>query len=103
MSSKHQQQPLPLTETLRDLALLRASDISLSPLVSPNPPTDGAAPRQSGTLEGTPDANSSVERSYQFVIEARKAIRIHNSEETQAARVDELRAKLEDVTQGLGS
>ena len=88
--------PLPLSETLRDLALLRASDVDLAaclPLDGPTSPADGA---------GYP-IDQSVARSYEFVKEARAAIKLLNRGEvdTQGGRVEDLRSRLEDVLKGL--
>ena len=97
MSSKTKPNPLPLENTLRDLALLRASDIDLSSVL---------APSASPAIEGTPDhgdIEASIDRSYQFVGEARNAIRIQSKcdIEKQGERIEGLRNKLEDVVDGL--
>ncbi|KII92239.1 hypothetical protein PLICRDRAFT_465922 [Plicaturopsis crispa FD-325 SS-3] len=83
-----QQKPFPLGDTLRDLALLRASDIDLSSLVP---------------AKTTPPTDASVERSYEFVKEARAAIRImdRGDVDAQGARVESVREKLEDVVKGI--
>ncbi|KAJ3553567.1 hypothetical protein NM688_g3539 [Phlebia brevispora] len=67
--------PLPLDETLRDLALLRACDIDLSSLLPGNTPD--AANTSSG------DASASVDRSYEFVKQARAALKILNRGEVR--------------------
>ena len=88
--------PLPLKETLRDLALLRSCDVDLSALI----PTSAS--------EATPanersEADATVERSYEFVKEARAALKILNREEVvkQGGRVEDIRSTLDDVAQGL--
>ncbi|EIN11951.1 hypothetical protein PUNSTDRAFT_83821 [Punctularia strigosozonata HHB-11173 SS5] len=85
--------PLPITDTLRDLAVLRASDIDLSSLLPPRPESNGTA------------VDKSVLESYQFVKEARAALRILNrgDVEAQGAKVEDLRGKLEDILNGLSS
>ncbi len=88
--------PLPLTETLRDLALLRACDIDFSSFLPASKDSpEGAA--------NTTDADKSVQRSFEFVKEARAALKILNREEVekQGARVEHVRGMLEDVIQGL--
>ncbi|KAI0093136.1 hypothetical protein BDY19DRAFT_922258 [Irpex rosettiformis] len=88
--------PLPLGETLRDLALLRSCDIDLSTLLSANKSTTTLAADQS-EVDGT------VERSYEFVREARAALKILNRDEVekQGGRVEDIRSTLDDVEQGL--
>ena len=102
MSSKLK--PLPLSETLRDLALLRASDLNLSTLLP------GTSPESSSVQTvTTPDdsetatVDSSVARSYELAVEARKTIRILNtaSIDSQGGKVDKIRSQLEDVLKGL--
>jgi len=94
MSSKTKPNPLPLENTLRDLALLRASDIDLSSILAP--PASPATPDHG-------DIEASIDRSYQFAGEARNAIRIQSrcDVEKQGERIEELRNKLEDVVDGL--
>jgi hypothetical protein len=86
--------PLPLEETLRDLAILRAADVDLSGLV-----TQTASPVDSEQS----DEYKSVMQSHEFVKETRDVIRSHNRGEVekQGERVEELRSKLEDVLNGL--
>ena len=66
--------PLPLEKTLRDLALIRACEINLSELV-PN--------TQNASDELSEDSSASVERSYEFVKEARAALKLLNREEVE--------------------
>ncbi|KDQ57654.1 hypothetical protein JAAARDRAFT_35343 [Jaapia argillacea MUCL 33604] len=92
--------PLPLGDTLRDLALLRASSIDLSSVVSA-PQTSAEVPSPDHNHEA--DLEASVTRSFEFVKEARTALRILNREEVdkQGARVEEVRSKMEDAVKGL--
>ena len=86
--------PLSLNDTLRDLALLRACDVDLTAVLS----RDSASPEQS-------EADKSVDRSYEFVQEARAALKLLNREEVgkQGGRVENIRSTLEDVDQGLNA
>jgi hypothetical protein len=98
--------PLPLADTLRDLALLRASDIDLTPQLSnsrgeepaPNPP-------KSDNNDNDNDAavDDSVASSYNFVTEARNAVRMHyrGDVDTVGKAVDDIRSKIEDAVRGL--
>lgn len=79
--------PFPLPDCLRDLAILRATQLeNLDGLLA-----------QSTKVE--PD--STLDRSYEFVKEARAALKIHNvgTLEDQARKVDAVRADLDDVLQ----
>ena len=89
--------PLPLSSTLHDLALLRASDLDFSSLLATN--GDGA----SDSADSTPEVEQSVRRSMEFSHEARAALKLAHTDavERQGARVDEARARLEDVVKGL--
>jgi len=99
MSSKAKTHPLPLANTLRDLALLRASDCDLTSVLPAhdNPTSKEPADGESGSVD------VAVEQSYEFVKEARAVIRLlnRNEVEMEGARLEELRSKLEDVSQGL--
>lgn len=87
--------PLPLTETLRDLALLRSCDVDLSSLIT--------ATNTNVTTTEQSDVDATVVRSYEFVREARAALKILNREqvEKQGGRVEDVRSTLEDVVRGL--
>ncbi len=98
--------PLALSDTLRDLAILRASDIDLAGLLASIP---GVAPSASQTI-GRPQILDDTERgvlinkSYTFVSEAKAAMKIMNSGmvDNQGARIEEVRAGLKEVVKGLG-
>ena len=93
--------PLPLSSTLHDLALLRASDLDFSSLLSStSPPSDNAA---SDASVATPEVEESVKRSVEFSREARAALKLVHTDaiDRQGARVEEVRARLEDVMKGL--
>ena len=97
MSEKKKINPLPLASTLRDLALLRASDCDLMAALPPTSPFKGSSSNISQ------DVNNSVERSYEFVKETRAAIRaLHRGEvDKQSERIEDVRSRLEDVVLGL--
>ncbi|THH20777.1 hypothetical protein EW146_g621 [Bondarzewia mesenterica] len=93
MASKSKSNPLALEDTLRDLALLRASDLDLSSILA------SASASQSQHTE----IDASVELSYEFAREARKAVKIQDkgAVEVQGSRVEDARTRLEDVMLGL--
>ena len=94
--------PLPLSLTLHDLALLRASDIDFASLLPPPTPDQSSAGKDS---EGSGDAaiQDSVQRSMEFSREARAALKLLHTDaaEREGARVDQIREKLEDAMKGL--
>ena len=77
-----------MSDILRDLAVLRANDVDLTKLHE-------TAPRD--------ELNESVEKAQELSKEARAALKIQNQElvENEGKRIDELRARLEDVVSGL--
>ena len=92
--------PLALEHTLRDLAILRASNVDLAAVLASNPlPTTTVA--AAGDASAATDI--SVLRSYEFARAARAAIKIRNrgDVEAQVERVNDVRGKLEDVAAGL--
>ncbi|KLO14577.1 hypothetical protein SCHPADRAFT_903117 [Schizopora paradoxa] len=98
--------PLSLSDTLRDLAVLRASDIDLAALLKSVP---GVA--QNADLTVRPSKSDNAEReevldkSYAFVSEAKAAMKIMNSGsvDDQGARIENVRTGLEEVLKGLDS
>jgi hypothetical protein len=95
--------PLPLSETLRDLALLRASDVDLSGPLADALKRSQTTTNASKGSETAPEVNESVERSYEFASEARKAVRMlhRGAVDDQGARVEQVRAELEELTHGI--
>jgi hypothetical protein len=91
--------PLPLSDTLRDLALLRVSDLDLSSLL----PATSSGSVQTTTSPNDTNVDSSVSQSYEFATEARNVIRILNrgDVESQGGKVENVRSQLEDVLKGL--
>ncbi|KIY66218.1 hypothetical protein CYLTODRAFT_423657 [Cylindrobasidium torrendii FP15055 ss-10] len=81
--------PLALGDTLRDLALLRASGVDLAALV---PASSGSAPR----TDAESAADEAVARSEAFIQSARMALKVHD-----AGKVDIVGAKLEGLREGI--
>jgi len=79
--SKKDTKALPLSDTLRDLALLRASDIDLAALLPPN--EDHAS-----------GEHTSVQLSTEFIQEARRALKL---EVEPQGKLDEVRSGLEEL------
>jgi len=103
MSSKSK--PLPLGETLHDLALFRASDLNLSSFL-PAPSQSSSAQTATTTEDYEKSTvDSSVFMSYEFVAEARKALRILNrgDVDSEGCKVENVRSQLEDMLNGLGT
>jgi hypothetical protein len=92
--------PLALEDTLRDLAILRASNVDLAAVLA-STTTTTTAPTPLPTTAATKDI--SLSRSYEFARAARVAIKIENrgDVEAQVERVNDVRGKLEDVAAGL--
>ncbi|KAG1785562.1 uncharacterized protein HD556DRAFT_1421866 [Suillus plorans] len=88
--------PLPLHDTLRDLALLRASSVDLSGLIADDTMSSQASKEAEGVEESTI-------QSYAFVREVRTALRMHNSGEAQkqATRIEKVQVELVDVLRSL--
>lgn len=85
--------PLPLDKTLRDLAVLRATDVDLAEILpDPGPQSDKS------------EVLRSVERSYELVKEARNALKMYNQGKVdkQGERLEAVRGELEQVLEGLG-
>ncbi|KAJ7647505.1 hypothetical protein FB45DRAFT_200775 [Roridomyces roridus] len=85
--------PLSLGATLRDLALLRASDIDLAPLL----------PTATQPTSTTDAIDLTVEQSFEFVRQARAAIKIQYNGDVEKAEtsVEAVRAKVEELSRGL--
>ena len=94
--------PLPLSDTLRDLALLRASDIDLDAVLQTSISQD-ASISAINPPKVDDDKEKLVERSYEFVREARSALGIVNRDEVneQGKRIDNLRSGLEQTVIGM--
>ena len=98
--------PLALEDTLRDLAILRASSVDLAAVLATSAHTVAPLPTTLAACNMTEEAaamDASVLRSYEFAHAARAAIKIRNrgDVEAQVERVNEVRDKLEDVAAGL--
>ncbi|TFK54286.1 hypothetical protein OE88DRAFT_1654886 [Heliocybe sulcata] len=104
MSNKADTNPLPLSETLRDLALLRASDVDIGKVLAASIGSTGQDPPSHPEARGDDEEiENSVEKSYEFVRQARAVIKLQDrgDVESQGARVEDVRSKLEDVLEGL--
>lgn len=98
--------PLPLSDTLRDLAVLRALDIDLASVL-PSASADASKPQEEKTKlsDVSPsEVDASVARSYEFVREAKAALQIINRRDVdkQGSRIDDVRSGIEQVLKGLG-
>ncbi|KAI1784262.1 hypothetical protein LXA43DRAFT_228199 [Ganoderma leucocontextum] len=93
--------PLPLSSTLHDLALLRASDLHFASLLPPTPPQSSAGKETEASRDAAVD--NSVQRSMQFSQEARAALKLLHTDvvEREGSRVEQVREKLEDAMKGL--
>lgn len=94
--SSNKPNPLPLGEVLRDLAVLRASDVDLSDGTTfPDAESTDSANEADGTQK-------SVQQSYQFVKEAREVLKVHQRGDLdkQVDKLGVLRSKLEELRGG---
>lgn len=94
--SSSKSKPLPLSDTLRDLALLRASSVDFSGILAQEP-SFGAHTTESSEL------SRSTQTSHEFVNETRGALRIYNSGELQRkhAEIQKVQGELDEVRKGL--
>ncbi|RPD54193.1 hypothetical protein L226DRAFT_464882 [Lentinus tigrinus ALCF2SS1-7] len=101
--------PLPLSSTLHDLALLRASDLDFASLL-PQSSQQAKAKAESPTDDASSSPNpsdaaveASVQRSLEFSREARAALKLLHTDavEREGGRVEDVRGRLEDVMTGL--
>ncbi|KAJ3720106.1 hypothetical protein FB446DRAFT_79299 [Lentinula raphanica] len=94
MASKKDNKAFPLKDVLRDLALLRVSEVKLASLVPPSvqPPF---------SLNG--EVESDLEKSYQFTKEARATIKLRHAGKVEEAALglETVRSGLEDFVKGL--
>jgi post-segregation antitoxin (ccd killing protein) len=89
MSSKKSKVPiLAMADILRDLAVLRANDVDLNQL------------HETASQD---ELDESVEKAWELSKEARAALKVQNQQlvENEGKRIDELRARLEEVVSGL--
>ena len=91
--------PLPLNDTLRDLALLRASDIDLASLL----PQQRAESDQTSGRQDKADLGLTLDRSYEFVEHGKAVLRIRNRGlvEKEGEQVDRVRGEMENALKGL--
>ncbi|KAM5530130.1 hypothetical protein V8D89_016208 [Ganoderma adspersum] len=95
--------PLPLSSTLHDFALLRASDLDFASLLPPAPQQDSPGNPDETSRDSDTAVEDSVQRSIQFSREARAALKLLHTDavEREGTRVDQVRQKLEDAMKGL--
>ena len=94
--SSNKPNPLPLGDVLRDLAVLRASDVDLS---------DGTTFPDAESTDSANEADGpqkSVQQSYEFVKEAREVLKVHQRGDLdkQVDKLGVLRSKLEELRGG---
>ena len=89
--------PLPLGDVLRDLAVLRATD------VEPSGGTTLPDAESADSTRGVDGSQQFVQHSYQFVKEARGALRIQQQcdLDKQEEKLSLLRSKLEELQDGV--
>lgn len=88
--------PLPLSDMLQDLAILRASDIDLAATLRvPTVSSPASSPND--------EVEMSLKQSYDYVREARAALRVLHTgrADREGERVDAVRSELEEVVAGL--
>lgn len=92
MSSKPKDIRLPLADTLRDLALIRASDLDVASILVPEH-TQSSSPRQSNAFD----------ESREFIHISRRVLKLHGSGgvDIQGEKVEAVRNKLEALLDGL--
>ncbi|KAK0455396.1 uncharacterized protein EV420DRAFT_566891 [Desarmillaria tabescens] len=85
--------PLPLSDTLHDLALLRVSSVDLSVLV----------PSSSDTTSTDADVSLSVQRSHDYIQSARSALKLQDMGvvDAEGKRLDALRIQIDELSRGL--
>lgn len=100
--SKSAAKPLPLSNTLRDLAVLRSSSKDILELFKLSPESDpGAGTRIDTHTNSAIDAT--VDSSYDFIRVSRAAIKLHDSGKVDmsGAKTEEVRSKYEDLLIGV--
>lgn len=92
--TKTDAKPLPMADVLRDLALIRASDLNLSALLPASTSSSSSA---------NPTVEQSVNQSYEFVKGARAAIKTRDrgDVDAQGSNVQSVKTKLDALEQGL--
>jgi len=102
-SHSGESKPLPLSDTLRDLAVLRVSGIDLGRLSHKQGDLDAPQPEAQSSI-GI-EKEQVVQKSYEFAREARAAIQILNRGEVdkQGEKVDAVIDALKETFEGLGS
>lgn len=98
--SKPPSKPLPLSDVLRDLAVLRSSGRDIPELFKiPITKNDTV----NGTADAASQVDSSVALSYEYVQVSRAAIRLHDSGkmDMKGGKIEDTRIKYESLLEGL--
>jgi hypothetical protein len=84
--------PLPLSDILRDLALLRASALDISEIFN-------AAQHVISPTSSSPESTPSVAASYNYVATVRAAIKLNNSGKlgAEGKKIEDARNKYEEL------
>ena len=91
MTSKSRK-PLPLSDILRDLALLRASALDIPEIFK-------AAQHDSDVISSSPESDPSVAASYSYVATVRAAIKLKDLGKLEAVgkKIEDARNKYEEL------
>lgn len=97
MSKTKDQKPFALTDTLRDLALLRASDLDLAALV----PATSADETQK--IEESKAVEESLKTSYEYVRSTRAVLKTNDrgGVDLQGQQIEGIRVNLSNVEEGV--
>jgi hypothetical protein len=89
--------PFVLSDTLRDLALLRASDLDLATLVPTTVTKDDTQVKEGEAAE------ESLKNSYQYIRLARNIVKTNDrgDVDVQGQRIERVREELSNVDEGL--
>jgi hypothetical protein len=89
--------PFVLSDTLRDLALLRASDLDLATLVPTTVTKNSTQAQEDETVE------ESLKNSYHYVRSARNIVKTNDrgDVDAQGQRIEHVREELSNVDEGL--
>ncbi len=97
MSKTKDQKPFALTNTLRDLALLRASDLDFAALVPTTLADETQQTEESRAIE------ESLKNSYEYVRTTRAVLKANGRGDVdlQGQRIEGIRENLSDVEKGI--
>jgi len=103
MTSKSKK-PLPLSDILRDLALLRASGHDVPEIFKASHQSSDAAPSSNSSCSAlTVEFSDSVVASYNYIATVRAALKLNNSGklETEGKKIEDVRNKYEELLECL--